>query len=253
VVNGSFEANFTGWTASGNVFVELAAPDTAPDGAKLVTFNGGQSTPNGVLSQAFATAAGQRYTLAFDVGVLSYNTNSQTLALSVTGSGSLLSRTITLFGVGAGPIRWTPQSFAFVANSTTTTLTFRDQSATTKNIDLMIDNVRVTAVATTPLSAATSALAGAATAAMSTGGALAPTPSLAGTPDAFIIRMSATQAGSYVLERSPDLKTWERVSEMQVTGPGLIEFHDAPGFAGSGPPPPAMFYRIGLQPEPAAR
>ena len=35
------------------------------------------------------------------------------------------------------------QSFPFVANSATTTLTFRDTSTTTWNVDLMLDNVQI--------------------------------------------------------------------------------------------------------------
>ena len=37
------------------------------------------------------------------------------------------------------------QGFAFMANSPTTTVTFRDTSTTTSSVDLMLDNVRVTA------------------------------------------------------------------------------------------------------------
>ena len=44
---------------------------------KAVAFNGGQQTPNGVLSQSFATTVGQDYTLTFDVGAVSLvNTSS---------------------------------------------------------------------------------------------------------------------------------------------------------------------------------
>jgi len=249
LVNGSFELNYTGWTTSGNQFIESSAPYVASDGTKLVAFNGGQSTPNGVLSQAFATTAGQTYALAFDAGVLAFNTNSQTLLVSVTGSGSLLAQSITLFGAGGGSTRWTPQNFTFVANSATTTLTFSDQSSSTNNLDLLLDNVRVT-VAASVMAVATPSIGSSANVLAQ---ALAPqpesmgTPSLAGTPGALTIRMSATQAGSYVLERSPDLKTWERVNEIQVNQPGPIEFHDSTDAPGSGPPPPATFYRIGLQ------
>ena len=72
-------------------------------------------------------------------------------------------------------------------------------------------------------------------------------PTLAGTPGAISIRKYAKQAGSFVLERSPDLNTWERVSEIQLNQPGPIEFHDPPDSGASDPPPATMFYRIGLQ------
>jgi hypothetical protein len=150
LVNGSFEQNFTGWTSTGNLEIQSATPYAATNGSKLVAFNTRNSTPNGVLSQTFATTAGQTYTLAFDTGVLSYNTSSQALQVTVTGSGSLLSQTITIAGLSGGTNRWLPQSFTFVANSTTSTLAFKDQSTTTSNLDLVLDNVRVTGIFSGP-------------------------------------------------------------------------------------------------------
>ncbi len=144
IVNGSFESNFTGWTTAGNLGIESGSPFTPTDGSKLAGFNGGNQTPNGVLSQTFATVPGTSYTLAFDLGVLSYNTNSQTMRVAVTGSNSLLNQVISINGLGGGSNRWLPQSFTFVANSTPTTLTFTDQSSTTNLLDLILDNVRVT-------------------------------------------------------------------------------------------------------------
>ena len=143
LINGSFESNFTGWTNTGNQFIESAAPFAATDGSKLVGFNGGNLPPNAVLSQTFATVVGQPYTLAFDAGVFSYNTNSQTMQVTVNGTASLLTRLITINGAGGGNNRWLPQSFSFVADSASTTLTFRDQSSSTNGLDLTLDNVRV--------------------------------------------------------------------------------------------------------------
>lgn len=70
-------------------------------------------------------------------------------------------------------------------------------------------------------------------------------PTLTGTPGNMAISMNATAAGTYVLERSTDLKNWEVVSETQLDAPGPLEFQDT---ADSTEPAPAkMFYRIGLQ------
>ena len=45
--------------------------------------------------------------------------------VGVTGTGSLLSQTITLTGTANGSSRWAAQGFTFTANSTSATLTFR--------------------------------------------------------------------------------------------------------------------------------
>ncbi|MEO5914515.1 MAG: Ig-like domain-containing protein [Luteolibacter sp.] len=144
LVNGSFENGFTGWTTTGNLAIESSSPYTATDGNKLVGFNGANLTPNAIIQQSFSTVPGQTYTLAFDAGVLSFNTNSQSLQVTVNGTSSLLNQVITLNGLGGGAQRWVPQTFTFVANSTGTTLSFRDVSTTTNALDLTLDNVRVT-------------------------------------------------------------------------------------------------------------
>ena len=144
--NGSFESDYTGWTThTGNQLVLVAvSPYTATNGVKAVRFNGGQATPNGVLSQSFDTTVGQAYTLAFDAGAMSMvNQNEQRVLVTVQGIGSLLSQTVSVFAPGNGT-RYVARSFPFVADSTTTTLTFQDTSPTTTSIDLLVDNARVT-------------------------------------------------------------------------------------------------------------
>ena len=144
LVNGSFESSLTGWTSSGNLGVVSGFPFTATAGVNAVDFNGGQATPNGVLAQTFSTVVGQGYVLAFDAGALSFvNQDQMRLQMTVTGSGTLVSQTIQIQAPGNGT-QYLPQSFGFVANTTTTTVTFRDVSLTTENTDLMLDNVRVT-------------------------------------------------------------------------------------------------------------
>jgi len=256
LVNGSFEADFTGWTTTGNQFIATAVPYAATDGTKLAVFNGGNLPPNAVLSQSFATTMGQTYTLAFDAGVLAYNTNSQTIQVTVTGAGSLLSRTITLIGAGGGTSRWLPQSFTFVANSTAATLTFRDQSTSTNSLDLLLDNIRITATASALASLVPQQGSNGTTSSLTTSqAAITPppaslgTPSLSGTPGNITLRMTAPAAGNYVLERSEDLKTWEYVSEMQCAAQGLVEFHDTQNSFSAQRPKKQMFYRIGLQPD----
>ncbi len=117
----------------------------SPSEAKyLVAFNLGQSTPNGVVSQALTTEPGKSYTLTFDAGVLAYNWDEQRLQVTAKGANTVLSRTLSLYGKGDGSVRWSSQSLTFVADSWTTTLAFRDVSPTTHSLDLLLDNVRLT-------------------------------------------------------------------------------------------------------------
>lgn len=72
-------------------------------------------------------------------------------------------------------------------------------------------------------------------------------PALSGTPGNMAISMDAASAGTYVLERSSDLKTWEVVDQTQLAAPGPLTFQDNAD-SGTGPAPAKMFYRIGRQP-----
>ena len=144
LVNGSFESNdFSGWSQSGNVGIGNENAYMATDGVNVLVFNSAQATPNGVISQSFATTSGHTYKLQFDLGAFSDNTSEQRLAMTVQGIGTLVSDTVSAFGVGGGMTAWAEQSYTFVANSSTTTLTFQDVSPTSLNLDLLLDNVRV--------------------------------------------------------------------------------------------------------------
>jgi formylglycine-generating enzyme required for sulfatase activity len=146
LVNGSFESDYQGWTASGNQGVRITSPPyAASDGSKLVTFNAGNSAPNGILSQTFATTPGITYLLSFDMGVLAYNTNEQRLQVELSGSPAFLSETYSMRGIGGGKTVWSTKNITFTADSTATTVTFRDASApVTVALDLLLDNVRLT-------------------------------------------------------------------------------------------------------------
>jgi fibronectin type 3 domain-containing protein len=71
-------------------------------------------------------------------------------------------------------------------------------------------------------------------------------PALSGTPGNMAITMTTAAAGTYVLERSTDLKNWEVVTQTQLSAPGQLEFQDTDAPA-TGPTPAKMFYRIGRQ------
>jgi large repetitive protein len=151
--NGSFEAGTTGWTVTGNQFViDNSAPYLATNGTKLMVFNGGNMTPDGVVSQTFATVPGQSYFLEFDMGVLAANSSEQRLHVSLTGTAAHVSQVESAFGNGAGNSAWVAKSFPFTADSNSTTVTFSDQSLATEFIDLLLDNVRITVGASKTLS-----------------------------------------------------------------------------------------------------
>jgi hypothetical protein len=144
LTNGSFESDYAGWTVSGNQAIVSGEPFQATDGAKLVAFNVGQHTPNGVLAQSIATIAGHTYVLTFDLGAFSAaNQDEQKMEVTVQGDNLLNSEELSVFAPGNGN-QYLPQSINFVADSNTTTITFRDISQTTTNVDLLLDNVQVT-------------------------------------------------------------------------------------------------------------
>jgi VCBS repeat-containing protein len=242
IVNGSFESDFSGWITSGNQMIAKDAPYAATDGTQLVAFNGGNQAPTAVLSQSFATVPGATYTLEFDAGVLAYNLSAQNLVVSVSGGGVLLSESVTLPGDGTQSSQWQRQAFTFVADSTTSILAFHDQSTVTDSIDMLLDGVSVkgpalvdSVVPEVPEEPQEPVITG--------------TPSLAGSPGNFTIAMEVQQAGSYVLERSEDLQTWEVVETKEITetDSGLLEFRDLRESVVGEAPPEKMFYRIGLK------
>ncbi len=143
LANGGFENDFTGWTVTGNSFTQSSSPYTPTEGLTLAVFNAGQSTPNGSVSQSFATVPGESYQLTFDMGALAFNTAQQHLNVIVSGTQVLLNTTPSIQGVGGGNSNWISLSYTFVADSETTTLALADVSSTTTNIDLLLDNVRI--------------------------------------------------------------------------------------------------------------
>ncbi len=153
--NGSFESDYAGWTATGNqeIASKLWFPYhyTTNHGDKLVAFNTGMNSPNGVLTRSFPTKVGQTYLLSFNLGIITYQyfDVTQRLNVNVLGSNTRLDATSTVstqYGTGGDPaVFWTPKSHEFTANSTTTTLTFTDSSFFGESLstDMLLDNVKI--------------------------------------------------------------------------------------------------------------
>jgi hypothetical protein len=138
--NGSFEQDYASWTATGNQDVVFFG---ATDGVKAARFNAGNTAPNANLSQSFATTAGHSYTLSFDYGVHSpVSQREQRLQVTVQGNGILVSQLISQSAFSIN-VEYTPRNYSFVADSSVTTLTFRDVSLTSDSVDSYLDNVQV--------------------------------------------------------------------------------------------------------------
>jgi uncharacterized protein DUF642 len=146
LLNGSFEYGSAAWTFVGlQSSTSTNAGYGVTDGRELAHFNWGQGPPGGSVSQRFATEPGRTYIVEFDAGTFSLkNHDQQRVELSLTGDVNLLTSTVTVASDGKGG-HYEHERFQFVADSNTTTITFRDVSERTENIDLLLDNVHVTA------------------------------------------------------------------------------------------------------------
>ena len=156
LLNGSFEYGSAAWTFTGSAAVSTNTNYGTTDGAQLAHFNFGQQPVGGISSQSFATTVGQTYILTFDAGAFSFvNQDEQRMQVTVQGNSTLLSEAISVSAPGNGT-HYISQSFVFVADSSITTLSFQDTSLTTLNVDLLLDNVRVTLPPPLQLTAASS-------------------------------------------------------------------------------------------------
>jgi hypothetical protein len=145
IVNGGFELNTNSWVFTGNVNTfTFASADYAPaSGVRAVAYNQGQKLPNGTVSQIIPTVAGRAYTLKFDAGLIAYKKIQQALSVTVQGAATLLNQTVALPNVIATNATYQTVSFPFVADGPRATVTFRDASAGTDAVDLLLDNVSV--------------------------------------------------------------------------------------------------------------
>ncbi len=113
---------------SGNVYLDLS-----------VGIGGGQSGDHATISQAFATTPSTSYALSFFVGAAFAPLAS--IHVSVTGASRLVDATLTA-PAPSSTINWGLQTFMFTADSTSTTLRFRDLSGSDDNASF-VDSVSV--------------------------------------------------------------------------------------------------------------
>lgn len=148
IVNGNFEGGNTGWTTTGNVnlvngFPYFGAGNAAQNGLHGLTFNSGDSQPNGTASQTFATVYGQAYFFNFDFGTTSGP--SQSLVASVLGAdGSTVLGSLTVSDNQQTGLL-TRFGFGFFGDGNLATVRFSDVGTNgTVSLDGVIDNVAVT-------------------------------------------------------------------------------------------------------------
>ena len=82
--------------------------------------------------------------------MIAYTSLQQVMRLEVVGSGALLTRTYTLTGTGSpgnGVQNWQSKIESFTADSSITTLRFKDISTSHYNLDLALDGVQLSTAA----------------------------------------------------------------------------------------------------------
>ena len=120
----------------------------ATDGVRTAIFNGANNAYGGTISQTFTTIPGGVYQLQFDAGLIGDAGDLALLGATVTGAGnaSLLNQGASLQTV-TGAMTWFSRAHTFVANGTSATLTFTDNSSSTADgSDMLLDRVRVVLV-----------------------------------------------------------------------------------------------------------
>lgn len=156
IINGNFETGSLGaWTGSGNVVVApsaggafwFGAGSAAQNGNYAIAFNAGDTTPDGAISQTFATTAGARYIVNFNFGATNCQRScGQSLLASVLGNDGVTTLdSLNAAGLSAGLLG--SFTFDFVATGNQSTLRFADVASNDSLwLDGVLDNVEVQAV-----------------------------------------------------------------------------------------------------------
>ena len=111
------------------------------DGVYFADFNGGNTTPSGVLSQSISVVDGQSYVLSFYFQKYALGAGTASLDVSVIGASTLLSVNVSDATGSVTPGTWDLYSYGFVADSNSLTVSFEDASNATVNMDVILDNV----------------------------------------------------------------------------------------------------------------
>jgi hypothetical protein len=140
----------TGWTVAGSGDVYMCkAPDIGVAGSTFLNAESGSyyldlsgsGIPHATIYQDFATTPSASYQLSFYIGASDWYSPFASINVQLTGATLLLDTTLTPAAPSVN-INWTLETFSFVANSTTTRLSFVDTSGFDDNTSF-VDNVVV--------------------------------------------------------------------------------------------------------------
>lgn len=138
IVNGTFSSlTTTGWETTGNV-----NPYTTPTG-DAISFNGGDTTPNGILAQITSVYPNNLYSLSFYIGTIIAIGGIGDVALLIEvlqGTTVLASTTVTKNMNSTG----TTHTLSFNPTLNTVEIRFTDVSPSTYHIDIYTDDVSLT-------------------------------------------------------------------------------------------------------------
>ncbi len=127
IVNGN-GTTLSGWNTSGNVGIT----------SNTFNFNGGNRTPNGILSQDICLLAGENYDLNFEVIVVGNGSGTVSALVEIlNGEVVISSSTYTKTSISLN----TNETINFTANNNTTTIRITDTSESTASIDIRFDNI----------------------------------------------------------------------------------------------------------------
>jgi hypothetical protein len=141
----------TDWIVGGTGDIHSGPPEEgATSPSYSAVFNVGNDSEGTILSQSFATTVGGVYKLEFDSGIFGVRTGDPLqLQVQIFGSGTLLNQTITPPYNGIfNPATFKRYTFTFTANSTTTTLQFKDIGLGNEQADTLVDTVSVVLLGT---------------------------------------------------------------------------------------------------------
>jgi hypothetical protein len=115
------------------------------DGVQQIVFNSGDTAPGANLSQTFDTLIGQTYTVRFYIGRGGSGPGTMSLlAEAKSGTEAVLGSLAAL--APSAPGYGAVQTFNFTATTTNSTLAFTDTSTATTAVDVLLDNVTVSAI-----------------------------------------------------------------------------------------------------------